>query len=103
MRSDLSFVSVIAQTSYKIASAQLLASAGRPAGLRKILNPLLKPRPLTMTAGSTGELAGTPITSNGNGTKPKLHGRAFYESIGSPKTVLAPMVDQSELVCANAN
>ncbi|KAI0181036.1 FMN-linked oxidoreductase [Hypoxylon sp. FL1284] len=31
------------------------------------------------------------------GTIPaKLHGRAFYESIGSPKFVLAPMVDQSE-------
>ncbi|KAI9673768.1 MAG: hypothetical protein M1829_004005 [Trizodia sp. TS-e1964] len=28
--------------------------------------------------------------------KPKLFGRAFYESIGSPKIVLAPMVDQSE-------
>lgn len=28
--------------------------------------------------------------------KPKLHGRAFYESIGSPKYILAPMVDQSE-------
>ncbi|EEB05178.1 tRNA dihydrouridine synthase Dus1 [Schizosaccharomyces japonicus yFS275] len=27
----------------------------------------------------------------------KLHGRAFYESIGSPKRILAPMVDQSEL------
>ncbi|KAJ9628770.1 tRNA dihydrouridine synthase [Taxawa tesnikishii (nom. ined.)] len=26
----------------------------------------------------------------------KLHGRAFYESIGSPKMILAPMVDQSE-------
>ncbi|KAI9701143.1 MAG: hypothetical protein M1836_001812 [Candelina mexicana] len=26
----------------------------------------------------------------------KLHGRAFYESIGSPRLVLAPMVDQSE-------
>ncbi|KAF7550427.1 hypothetical protein G7046_g8016 [Stylonectria norvegica] len=26
----------------------------------------------------------------------KLHGRAFYESIGSPKFILAPMVDQSE-------
>ncbi|KAH7023696.1 hypothetical protein EDB80DRAFT_558582 [Ilyonectria destructans] len=29
----------------------------------------------------------------------KLHGRAFYESIGSPKFVVAPMVDQSEFVC----
>ncbi|TKA23746.1 hypothetical protein B0A50_07027 [Salinomyces thailandicus] len=27
---------------------------------------------------------------------PKLHGRAFYKSLGSPKHVLAPMVDQSE-------
>lgn len=28
----------------------------------------------------------------------KLHGRAFYESIGSPKHIIAPMVDQSEFV-----
>lgn len=34
-----------------------------------------------------------------NGKKAKLHGRAFYESIGSPKLVLAPMVEQSEFVC----
>ncbi|EME48077.1 hypothetical protein DOTSEDRAFT_69872 [Dothistroma septosporum NZE10] len=27
---------------------------------------------------------------------PKLHGRAFYESIGSPNHVIAPMVEQSE-------
>lgn len=32
------------------------------------------------------------------GTAEKLHGRAFYESIGSPKYVVAPMVDQSEFV-----
>jgi tRNA-dihydrouridine synthase 1 len=31
-------------------------------------------------------------------TRVKLHGRAFYESIGSPKIVLAPMVEQSEFV-----
>lgn len=41
--------------------------------------------------------------SNGVETPPnsrpkKLHGRAFYESIGSPRFVLAPMVDQSEFV-----
>ncbi|KAI4868902.1 FMN-linked oxidoreductase [Hypoxylon rubiginosum] len=34
--------------------------------------------------------------ANGETAKAKLHGRAFYESIGSPKFVLAPMVDQSE-------
>jgi hypothetical protein len=41
--------------------------------------------------------------SNGTGPvqakKAKLHGRAFYESIGSPKLILAPMVEQSEFVC----
>ncbi|KAF2719706.1 Dus-domain-containing protein [Polychaeton citri CBS 116435] len=31
-----------------------------------------------------------------NGNPSKLHGRAFYESIGSPKHIVAPMVDQSE-------
>ncbi|KAL6706028.1 tRNA dihydrouridine synthase [Coniothyrium glycines] len=31
-----------------------------------------------------------------DGTRRKLHGRAFYESIGSPKLILAPMVEQSE-------
>lgn len=40
--------------------------------------------------------------SNGTGPvhakKAKLHGRAFYESIGSPKLILAPMVEQSEFV-----
>jgi tRNA-dihydrouridine synthase 1 len=31
-------------------------------------------------------------------SRTKLRGRAFYESIGSPKFVLAPMVEQSEFV-----
>lgn len=30
----------------------------------------------------------------------KLTGRQFYESIGSPKYVVAPMVDRSEFVCS---
>lgn len=33
----------------------------------------------------------------------KLHGRQFYESIGSPKMILAPMVDQSEYVHQSSN
>lgn len=31
----------------------------------------------------------------------KLHGREFYESLGRPKIVLAPMVDQSEYVSSS--
>ena len=41
--------------------------------------------------------------SNGDDAVSKLHGRAFYESIGSPKFVLAPMVDQSEFVSTSGN
>ncbi|KAK0621211.1 hypothetical protein B0T17DRAFT_495059 [Bombardia bombarda] len=48
---------------------------------------------------TTTETATTATATNGSGNgiaKPKLHGKAFYESIGSPKYVVAPMVDQSE-------
>jgi tRNA-dihydrouridine synthase 1 len=43
---------------------------------------------------------GSAGVHNGDGPRKrvKLHGRAFYESIGSPKLVLAPMVEQSEFV-----
>lgn len=40
----------------------------------------------------------TTATAAGAAPAVKLHGRAFYESIGSPKFVVAPMVDQSEFV-----
>ncbi|CAG8954556.1 hypothetical protein HYFRA_00004473 [Hymenoscyphus fraxineus] len=55
----------------------------------------------TTTAASIADPP-TSNLSNGDYRAPspsplkKLHGRAFYESIGSPKLVLAPMVDQSE-------
>ncbi|KAH7406892.1 hypothetical protein DE146DRAFT_408244 [Phaeosphaeria sp. MPI-PUGE-AT-0046c] len=47
-----------------------------------------------------GKMQQGGVESNGvaqaNGKGTKLHGRAFYESLGSPKLVLAPMVEQSE-------
>lgn len=47
-----------------------------------------------------GEGVGVPSAANPR-KRVKLHGRAFYESIGSPKLILAPMVEQSEFVrCA---
>lgn len=47
----------------------------------------------------SGHIMDSALGSQNGPTKPeKLHGRAFYESIGSPKFVLAPMVDQSEFV-----
>ncbi|KAI4923301.1 hypothetical protein J4E85_008338 [Alternaria conjuncta] len=66
---------------------------------------------MAQTAVQDGEVAGVlHNTGNGmtqqngssngaaqsNGKRRKLHGRAFYESIGSPKLILAPMVEQSE-------
>ncbi|KAI6485098.1 hypothetical protein MCOR11_009813 [Pyricularia oryzae] len=50
---------------------------------------------MTTTAAATS-MPGSDTNGVTSGVKPKLHGRAFYESIGSPKFVVAPMVDQSE-------
>ncbi|KAF2827914.1 FMN-linked oxidoreductase [Ophiobolus disseminans] len=53
----------------------------------------------TETSGTQGGVVGG-AQSNGAAQaqtkRRKLHGRAFYESIGSPRLVLAPMVEQSE-------
>jgi tRNA-dihydrouridine synthase 1 len=47
----------------------------------------------------TKSVSGNDAAGNGEvKMREKLHGRKFYESIGSPKFVLAPMVDQSEFV-----
>ncbi|KAK3990651.1 dihydrouridine synthase [Cladorrhinum sp. PSN332] len=40
--------------------------------------------------------AAVQATAPAPAPRKKLHGRVFYESIGSPKYMLAPMVDQSE-------
>lgn len=41
--------------------------------------------------------AAKPTSTPSTGSS-KLHGREFYESIGKPKFIVAPMVDQSEFV-----
>jgi tRNA-dihydrouridine synthase 1 len=63
-------------------------------------------RTMRSESGSEANMQGTPnpngaekvVTGREGRKKVKLHGRAFYESIGSPKIVLAPMVEQSEFV-----
>ncbi len=47
---------------------------------------------------SDGKIGSATITDPRPNKRAKLTGRAFYESIGSPKMILAPMVDQSEFV-----
>lgn len=49
-----------------------------------------------MTSETSSEVLGSAVGGENGRKKVKLHGRAFYESIGSPKLVLAPMVEQSE-------
>ncbi|OAA73919.1 tRNA-dihydrouridine synthase C [Cordyceps fumosorosea ARSEF 2679] len=48
------------------------------------------PQPVAAPAGDATAAATTTTKTT------KLHGRAFYESIGSPKFIVAPMVNQSE-------
>jgi tRNA-dihydrouridine synthase 1 len=59
-----------------------------------------------MTSAPTSAASGIEPTIHDAASRPskrvKLHGRAFYESIGSPKLVLAPMVDQSEFVSGSS-
>lgn len=59
--------------------------------------------PVTMAQAAEAAVAAVAAAAvDGDAVVPtarkKLHGRAFYESIGSPRFVLAPMVDQSEFV-----
>lgn len=46
----------------------------------------------------SAEHGATAPNQYGGTARQKLFGRAFYESIGSPKLILAPMVEQSEFV-----
>ena len=56
---------------------------------------------MTMISETGSETVASAVGGFDGRKKVKLHGRAFYESIGSPKFVLAPMVDQSEFVRLN--
>lgn len=73
-----------------------LPSFFRPAILLMAAHTQAAPRP---TEVSTSDVPLTMPSSRPAPGKRKLTGRAFYESIGSPKLVLAPMVEQSDFVC----
>ena len=45
------------------------------------------------------EIFPSPKSMSSPAKRRKLTGRAFYESLGNPSYILAPMVDQSEFVC----
>lgn len=50
-----------------------------------------------MSINSNSEITDTPEVAKSNTEKEMLHGYSFYKSIGSPKLIVAPMVDHSKL------
>lgn len=51
-----------------------------------------------LPAKASGILMAESTQSSPPAKRRKITGRPFYESLGSPKMILAPMVDQSEFV-----
>lgn len=65
--------------------------------LRKVRWPTSTPKTSTYATMAQVEPSNTVQATN-PAKRVKLTGRAFYESIGSPKMIVAPMVDRSEFV-----
>ena len=74
---------------------------GRPSKLLRIArSPISQFTSANAPANMSATTTPSPILPPPPPKRSKLTGRAFYESLGSPKYVLAPMVDQSEFVCS---
>lgn len=78
-----------------VAGSRCVWRVGSLKGSRYLFSGKLQRRMATMAAPSPPAAA---VVNDMPESRIKLTGRAFYESIGSPKVVLAPMVDQSEFV-----
>lgn len=70
---------------------QATGSSMRPAGIGLVAR--ARPQLSTLSSGKR-----TAAATMHTAPVQKLHGRAFYESIGSPRFIVAPMVNQSEFV-----
>jgi hypothetical protein len=91
------------------ASATTFKFLGRPAGVQKFQpSSLWRSRKFTAMAALESPAQDDAVTVPGSAQSliprpQKLFGRAFYESIGSPKVIVAPMVNQSEFVRISPN